>query len=450
MVADSGATPDSDDACTGAVAVVGQPVQIRPGLDFFDNDIYSPVVAVNDHGMAVVTWVEEIGDVPRVMASRLDNGCWDPPAELATDPGSSPSAVVADDGTITVVWAQRELDQGVGIAATTVHATSHRSGAWESAERISSDVPLDYTSYVYEPQIVLDDADEVVAVWTQSGGSSGVAWNRRGPDGWGLPGIVADDRILAAEAHIITASGDRMVSVWRERSDILSNDGVTNIFASYFDGIAWSVAESMGDPTLVDNDGVERLHLVARGDDGVTALWRQQSGGVISHQANHFDLLNSTWAGATPIPVIPGEALNVDAAGSESGRLVVLWTEERDGIDDIWSAQFASPTGWTPSENLEDNPSYTGLPAVAIDDQGRTLAAWSQPEAGELFPRMWTASANDAGSWSAPELIGPSSESRPGVALNASGGGMVAWTWRQMSGAEWEYLVWALIVPSEP
>jgi hypothetical protein len=449
--ADGGAGPDASGGGGCAVpSAPGQPVRVRPPQDFFDSDIFTPAVAVNDQGMGVIAWGEEIGDTQRVLATRLANGCWDAPAEIAAMNGLAGTAVIDADGNATVVWILRELDAPGGIAATSLWATRHENGAWQPAQRVSAAPPLDYTSYVHDPAVLVDGEGGVVVAWIQrADDGDGVAWNRLGPAGWGTPGVVASDRILGAETRIAALGPDQMVVIWREYSDILTNDHIVNVFSSRWTGVAWTAAELVGDPALAVYDSAERLHLVSRGAAGVTAVWEQRQGAIRSFGQNHYDAAMQTWTGATALPPVPDTAQNLALAGSEAGLVAAAWTVAEGDIDSAWAAHFTAGTGWSDAVLLEDSPITAGAPDIAMNDQGRALAIWPQSVPDGLLPQLWASGAPAAGAWSAAQGFAASPNRGSSIAISPAGYALIAMDIHDITTVPFTNSVTAILLPPE-
>lgn len=195
---------------------------------------------------------------------------------------------------------------------------------------------------------------------------------------------------------------------------------------------------------------------IVRGPDGViTAAWRRQVPGV-----GYVELWCGRYTPATgwATPVVLADGYDGRApllAASASGHIVIVWQARRsvDGLAVIRSARYTPAGGWGAMMELQGaDASFTGDPAVGIDDVGNAVVAWTQGAAN--IANVWARRQAAGGAWGVPVLlehddshVDPSHVPPtiyhqayfPQVVVDGDGDAMVAW-WQ---GYEGNIAVWS-------
>ncbi|MBK7071182.1 MAG: hypothetical protein IPH44_02665 [Myxococcales bacterium] len=146
---------------------------------------------------------------------------------------------------------------------------------------------------------------------------------------------------------------------------------------------------------------------IVRGADGViTAAWRRQVPGV-----GYVELWGGRFtpaAGWAP-PVVLADGYDGRApllAASAGGHVVIVWQARTtvDGVAAIRAARYTPAGGWGAMVELQGaDATFTGDPAVAVDDAGAAVVAWTQGAAN--IANVWARRQRADGTWEAPALL---------------------------------------------
>lgn len=123
-------------------------------------------------------------------------------------------------------------------------------------------------------------------------------------------------------------------------------------------------------------------------------------------------------------------------AVAPTGAAVAVWNQaDGAGRTRIWARAYAPTGGWQPAieiDNAGATRSVIGAPSIAIDHQGRAIAAWVQPDPGTTgdVGSLWANRYDPASGWGIAELIDTRSSyvTNPKVAMNGAGTALVVWT----------------------
>jgi hypothetical protein len=189
-------------------------------------DAAGPQVAMDPNGNATLVWVQTY--VANVIWSRryTPSGGWGPAVSIdsSTWPVYGLDVVVDRDGNATAIW---EGTDGWDIWSS--HYTNTPSGGWGQAVPVQTD-DIGGSS----PQLAVDSAGNVMAVWVESDGNSPWSvWSRRytPKEGWGVPVLVeTDDTGDAAYPVVAVDARGNATAVWHQ------SDGVRfNIWSNHFE-----------------------------------------------------------------------------------------------------------------------------------------------------------------------------------------------------------------------
>ena len=200
---------------------------------------YDPQVAVDSAGNATAVWDQQRTAGSSIMANRYEVGVgWSTPVFIEPDGDEDalvPQVAVDSNGNVTVVWA--EYTSGV----SSIWSNRYEAGVgWGAAMLIESQ-----GGSGYDPQVAVDSAGNVTAVWDQprTAGSSIMANRYEVGVGWSTPVFIEPDGDEdALVPQVAVDSNGNATVVWAEYTS-----GVSSIWSNLFEFTPLVV--SLPDPT---------------------------------------------------------------------------------------------------------------------------------------------------------------------------------------------------------
>jgi len=405
-----GVIPGAGNAITGLTS----PEFIHSGLTD-SQDYYYVIVGVNQFGEG--TSFREIRLTPGT------NG-WGSAHQIPAPPGiTSQHARIARDasGGAIAVWMQTPT----GASNASVYASQYDPAAgWGAATVIANE---DYSG---TPTIAMNQlTGQAVVVIDSYSNVFGVAYS---PDiGWTQPyALSSATGIRIADAPVVAVNTTGKASVlWRE--DMPDNGFNTRYIraASYdFSSHLWQASQS-----IVADLGPAEIGIDDAGN--ALAVWMRSS----TLRSARFDVQTGTWVFLS-LPLV-GTVQEFDLSMNGNGQAVLVWDEAYSGSDRLRSAYFNS-TSWNQTSRVLATGSVLH-PAISIDNEGDTTAAW-------LFDTMpgWevrAARSSLGGVWSPIQTIGAMgnmADAELELAGNSAGDVLVGWTASEQSSTQ-AYTVWA-------
>ncbi len=338
------------------------------------------------------------------------------------DTGSSSRAqvVVDEQSNALAVW---EYNEPTGTSIWANHYT--RVGLWEEP------VPIDTgNGGATDPQVAADAAGNGFAVWREDQ-NGGEIWTNRYVvgQGWGTAELLQTGEVTAAQNPAIAADREgNAVAIWFQR-DRFSADVV--VWANRYDAVddRWGSAQSIDTMTSPSAGVVTAVGMDGAGD--AIAIWTRPTfmGTVIWANRN-----TSTGWGTSELiksdDMTDARAARLDVGAN--GDAFVVWEQDEDTREDIWSTRF-SGSSWSAPERIDTHTGSTIEPDVAVDGNGVAHAVWSQSDVDfrNIYARQYTPGSG----WGTPELIEPENvdptedadATAPRVEVNTAGNAFVVW-----------------------
>jgi PKD domain-containing protein len=345
-------------------------------LSQLPSDEFSMRVAVSKSGRAVVAWLQrQPAFSARVAAAvRAPDGTWGPPIPLSAE-GADASAVnveMSDTGEAVVTW----------VRAGRVQASRRAPGAqWTAAEDVSP-----FGIQASAPVLDMTPQGHAVVFWIHSGGVAGA--NRPPGDDWRAePGVPATSASKLAAA----VGADGTVGVlWLTDAFPLTFNVVTRPRTS-----GWRTPEPLGGP----NQGFDGGAIAVDGRGIATAVWPGTTVGGVS-------TTRTTGPGWSDEPALVrvglSDAYTPDVAASPLGHVVAAWPGQilPAATGYVQAATHGPGGAWSVVQGLGTEAQVRGT-AVAIDERGNAVTAWSGDAAGTAV-RAFDASGPDFTSLTVP------------------------------------------------
>ncbi|MCP4981336.1 MAG: hypothetical protein GY935_12675, partial [Gammaproteobacteria bacterium] len=241
-------------------------------------------LAMNANGEAVAVWAE--GPSPAsAWASVYSSGIWGAATllESSLESAGAPAVAIGSAGNAMAVFAQFDGSRYV------IHANRFSAGLWSADELIGTTDTGSINGDAAIPEIVVDGAGNLVAVWQQSDGLQSNIWaNKFDTDSaaWELPLIIDTENLGDADSvQVAVNTGGDAIVVWQQSDGIatdiqsnayeVNNTGVPNIVPVPVTTLGLTVDEH----TLVTLDGSASFDQ----DGSVTNYsWSQISGTAVT------------------------------------------------------------------------------------------------------------------------------------------------------------------------
>jgi len=232
------------------------------------SEIDTPLAALDAQGNATLLWTSAGGPGGAVESAvrTAGSGSWQAPVHVVASGGrapSSPSLVVADDGTALAIWSAGSRDESVIRVAARAQAT----GAWQT--------PVDLSpagTKAYYPSVALDRHGKALAMWVVGSVVRSTS-GRAGSSHWSKPVSVPSNAIEKGEQRYVPIarfdSKGNAIAMWSVNTEF--NDG-----ASYLQSAARRATDGswrrLANPSGRQH-GVAGARLVIDSRDNAIVTW---------------------------------------------------------------------------------------------------------------------------------------------------------------------------------
>jgi hypothetical protein len=304
--------------------------------------------------------------------------------------------------------------------------------SWSAQEVLVADRGIAYTQ-----RIAVDDAGNATAVWTRRDGTNFDLWaSRAAPGGgWGDPQLIETHTGNVFDLQLAAAPDGAVMAAW------LRFDGArVRLWANrYTPGAGWGEAAEIS----TGNDNLENLSLGSDAQGNAVAVYRVYNQQLAIHRIHvvRYDAATG-WSPSEPLSTGSNTAGQPTLAVNRDGRAVAAWTHF-DGIrNSVWVSTFDPATGWRASRLVDVmNIADSWYPRAAINANGHAIVAWAQR--GATRDEVWASHFADGTWFSALPVDGGEAANLEApfpvdVALDPEGRAFVLWTnWEASSKETW-------------
>ena len=403
----------------------------------------SPAIASDSSGNLLLVWQDGRNSNPDIYAQKIDsNGSqlwfWD--VRVNSDTGTSeqytPAIASDSSGNFLLVW----WDGRNGYGNYDIYAqkiSSNGAGRWAQDVRVNSDTGTAFQNF---PSIASDSSGNLLLVWyDQRNGGSDIYAQKISSNGsrlWAQDVRVSSDMGTSIEDHpaIASDSSGNLLLVWRD--DRNSNPDIYAQKISSNGSRLWAqdvrVSSDMGtsieDYPAIASDSSGNLLLVWTDDRNRNPdIYTQKidnNGGRLWAQ----DMRVNSDKGTTTqdYPAI---------ANDSSGNLLLVWTDDRNGNNDIYTQKIDSQGNRLWARDVRVN-SDTGAasqnhPAIASDSSGNLLLVWGDSRNGNYDIYAQKIDSNGNRLWAQDVRVNsdtrPIPQDAPAIASDSSGNLLVVW-----------------------
>ena len=260
-------------------------------------------------------------------------------------------------------------------------------------------------------------------------------------------------RLLYPPALGANADDDAIV-VWLQ--DTEPNDSTesaggpsrSSVYASRFDGSAWSASARIGHMDLVDFDGAQRVRIDVNPLGSAVVAWQQtrdnSAGTGFRIDALRFDATTGGWSAPETIVARDWQTSWPDDA---NGNAIVSW-QPTDLADDsstrVLRASLFDPgsVSWSPPQtvNVDDGVTEPSPLFVEMREAGDVFSVWKQTDG--VYWRRYDAAAAD---WDSIQKLGIFGGASLGMAMSRNGNTIVVTNPLVTRNNRFEYAVYALL-----
>lgn len=416
----------------GAAELIGAPL----------SDASYPQVGIDDSGKAIAVWrqADDNHDY-HILANKYDGIAWGTPEILSDETQgvvNGQDMAYSKGGNAIVAWIQPDgTDRNIW-------ACRYDGTLWGAPELITS---IEEEN-AYLPQIALNESGVAIITWVQSEGIRFNVWaNKFDGFSWDTPELIGtNDAINSMSAQVALDESGIAIITW-----VQEEMGRDSIWARFFDGISWGVAELLE----TDNENSARTPRVAfDGSGSAISVWLQSNDSGTHLWATRFN--GTGWSVPEQIDNgSEGHSANPSIALDESGTAIVVWEDQdfvyfgplgRGTHSNIWANRY-NGFYWEDAELIEVVEGSAIEPQVDFGGSGEFLAIWAQNDGGlhaikEAPYNSIMVSHFTESSWDVPQLIENYDEGHaysPSIALSGSGNAVAIW--KQRDGQH--YNIWA-------
>jgi|GEM_PF-1847304 len=264
---------------------------------------------------------------------------------------------------------------------------------WLPEVNLTNETAFDkYTSYNNAWCVAADTAGDVYVVWEDTReGSCRIYYAVKQESVWSSPARLNDD-YYSSDPSIATDLLGHVHVVWRD-----GRDGFYHIYYKENTGAGWSV-----DTRLTDYDSTSaRYPSVAAGRDGdVHTVWQDSRDGNWEVYYKMRDSLGN-WLADERLTVDPSPAGMASVTADISGDVHVVWTDSRDGNNEIYY-KHRTDSMWSADTALTiDDDLISSYSSIVADVNGSIHLVWHDQRSGfwEIYYKRktgsgWTADAS--------------------------------------------------------
>jgi hypothetical protein len=368
---------------------------------------YSPVISMNDAGIAMVLWRQDSSPNTRAWSRRYTpTGGWATATEIGNvdvGPAYAANVSIAGSGESAAQWNVRDGGDSYHFVAR------HDGSNWSTPTILSSP-----GAFALGMETVFDNIGTATAIWTERVGLVERIMYSRQPAGEAWYAAQAMPMSLSSHNRwpeaVSLPSGD-VIATWRQL-----DGGATSIVSSRYSGGIWSWPESVigsADGTLI----VETLSLAAAPNGNALAVWNvwNTSDNTSTIWGRQYLSSGNQWS-AVSYSVMTGEWTSLKYSGDGYAYCVAVNAAENvdamskvlvarfdpagnfgDGAWAGWDADAGVWNGGASPVNAEIGSAYDGpvvayLPSLATDGDGNVVVVWIQAtDAGSAKHNVWAA-----------------------------------------------------------
>lgn len=378
---------------------------------------YSPQVAMNKLGRAVVAWTQIDKNIEKIyvaLGKKNANDCtwtWSKPAKISDyislNSGANaqrPRVAMDDDGNAVVTWQQRTWLGSNDFMNVFVSRYDVATNVWVHPKNLDDALNL-YGTDAYWPEVA----------FIKKGMSTTISWYQKDPHpGVDLSRVFSADFDTAKGTWIKPESFQEFLSVFqtsatwsnvamnKQGEEVLvwtqeSSNGFKQVYVAERDQYLhpwktpeWTAPLSDDVANCCTSGFYDPIQLKMNNKGRVAASWSQNINAGNLFNSQIFVALRDQGKWKNPVVTDyisdsePGNADSADIAMNDSGRTLVAWQQQKgSGFSFILFKEYLEKNGvwaWEPVQEASPNSMgfYTGAPSTTMNENGVAFITWSQ------------------------------------------------------------------------
>ncbi|MBS4168785.1 hypothetical protein [Parachlamydia sp. AcF125] len=328
-------------------------------LSIMGRSATSPQVAVDPLGNAVAIWSRSDG-LNLIIQSSTQNfgGNWSIPANLSL-PGqnaTNPQVVVDQSGNAVAIW-----ERSNGMHLVIQAATLPRNGSWTTPVDIS--LP---GQEALQPHLTVNLSGNVLAVWKRFDGRHYLIESAALPYGgsWSFPTILSQPGQNADKPQVALDAAGEAIAVWSRYN---GKRNVVQASRSTF-GNPWDTPKDLSSETI--NALNPRINMAQGGKATGIALWEDTT----NHEIQSMKMSEGIWEEAIVISNSSEFSTIPQVAMDFHGNAIAVWQNPIKKV--VQAATLPFNGKWSLPEDLSESGQYAIVPQVALDSKGHGIAVW--------------------------------------------------------------------------
>lgn len=402
-----------------------------------DADGWSPRVAMDDNGDAIVLWVQLEGNSSSVYARRFTpTDGWGTSEVIDLGSGRTWSAELAmnADGSAIAIWQQGDEVYANQFALP---------GGWTGA------IPLGSGEKGGLPRVAMDPSGRAIALWLRRADYQHdrvYARELTSADGWGsIATLDTGPRSPLVVSLAMNLKGNA-TAVWLEYKG--RNDRF-EVYANRFSpATGWGTESSIGvltgdyRPFIAYSPYPPPLPAVAMDHVGnAVVVWPRDDAPTNGLWAATYDPFNGGWEDPEPIVPGAGRARSLRAAMDDDGNAIVAWTRWDGTRDQAYASRFVRGTGWGMAAAIDPSLDEYFLSDLAMDPDGNAIALLVNHEGEYSLPYPYASRFDPTTGWGTAQPLdsGELSDYDLRIAMDRSGNAIAVWNVASTPGAGLHY-----------
>ncbi|MBF0361356.1 MAG: hypothetical protein HQK49_10105 [Oligoflexia bacterium] len=360
------------------------PTSLSDNISPDGQDADLPAVAMDNNGNAIITWHQSNGSNNQIFKSEYRNGSWTHPTSLSdnisTDGQDAYSPVVAMDNNGNAIISWRQSDG----SKLQIFKSEYRNGSWTHPTSLSNNISPDGQD-ASSQKVAIDDNGNAIITWVQLDGSKWQIFKSEYRNGsWTHPTSLSDNISLDGQNTdwpvVAMDNNGNAIITWRQL------DGSKyQIFKSEYRNGSWTHPASLSDN--ISPDGQDVLTPIVAIDNNGNAIitWRQSDGS--KQQIFKSEYRNGSWTHPASLSdnISPDgqDAITPIVAMDNNGNAIITWRQSDGSNSQIFKSEYRNGS-WTHPASVSDNISPDGqdaiTPMVAMDNNGNAIITWRQSD----------------------------------------------------------------------